>query len=412
MTQYIIHLPLGIQLLGLLFVVLNDKYINKEQRKIMLVIISFVSLLVIQNIVENILGTSVSLPFLRTVFSILGYAIRPTIIVLFCKLVMPQKKHRLAWILVILNACVYSTALFSHIVFFISENNHFFRGSILSYTAYFVSAVLIIYLVYCTISEYKRKKSSLWIAFANATIIILTSVFDMTPLYREYPVTYLTIAVVSCSLFYYIWLHLEFVYEHENALKATQRIQIMMSQIQPHFLYNTLSTIQALCLMNPKKAAEVTERFGTYLRNNMGFLDQPNLILLSKELEHTRIYSEIEMLRFPKISVEYDIKTEDFYIPALTIQPLVENAIRHGVRSREQGLVTVATRASADYFEIIISDNGVGFNPKDFSNDESKHIGIANVKERVESMCGGTLTIKSEPDNGTTVTIKMPRRTV
>ena len=186
----------------------------------------------------------------------------------------------------------------------------------------------------------------------------------------------------------------------------------MMSQIQPHFLYNTLSTIQALCLMNPKKASEVTERFGTYLRNNMGFLDQPNLILLSKELEHTRIYSEIEMLRFPKISVEYDIKTEDFYIPALTIQPLVENAIRHGVRSREQGLVTVATRASADFFEIIISDNGVGFNPKDFSNDESKHIGIANVKERVESMCGGTLTIKSEPDNGTTVTIKMPRRTV
>lgn len=412
MTQYIILLPLGIQLLGLLFVVLNDKYINKKQRKIMLVIISFVSLLVIQNVVENILGTSVSLPFLRTVFSILGYTIRPTIIVLFCKLVMPQKKHRLAWILVILNACIYLTALFSHVVFFISQNNHFFRGSVLSYTAYFVSAVLIIYLVYCTISKYKHKRSSLWIAFANATIIILTVILDMTPLYREYPVSYLTIAVVSCSLFYYIWLHLEFVYEHENALKATQRIQIMMSQIQPHFLYNTLSTIQALCLMNPKKASEVTERFGTYLRNNMGFLDQPNLILLSKELEHTRIYSEIEMLRFPKISVEYDIKTEDFYIPALTIQPLVENAIRHGVRSREQGFVTVATRASSDFFEIIISDNGVGFNPKDFSNDESKHIGIANVKERVESMCGGTLTIKSELDNGTTVTIKMPRRTV
>lgn len=412
MTQYIILLPLGIQLLGLLFVVLNDKYINKEQRKTMLVIISFVSLLVIQNVVENILGTSVSLPFLRTVFSILGYAIRPTIIVLFCKLVMPQKKHRLAWILVILNACIYLTALFSHIVFFISKNNHFFRGSILSYTAYFVSAVLIIYLVYCTISEYKRKGLSLWIAFANATIIILTSVFDMTPLYREYPVSYLTIAVVSCSLFYYIWLHLEFVYEHENALKATQRIQIMMSQIQPHFLYNTLSTIQALCLMNPKKAAEVTERFGTYLRNNMGFLDQPNLILLSKELEHTRIYSEIEMLRFPKISVEYDIKTEDFYIPAWTIQPLVENAIRHGVRSREQGFVTVATRASADFFEIIISDNGIGFNPNNFSNDDGKHIGIANVKERVESMCGGTLTVQSALDIGTTATITIPRRTV
>ena len=84
------------------------------------------------------------------------------------------------------------------------------------------------------------------------------------------------------------------------------------------------------------------------------------MVPVTKELEHTRLYAEIEMLRFPNVRVEYQIEDSGFKIPALTIQPLVENAIRHGVRIRNDGLVTVSTFREADAHRITIEDNGAG----------------------------------------------------
>lgn len=409
LMQYIILMPLSIQLLGLLPVVKYDKYIRKDQQNLMALIIGAVTILMAQNVVENILGTSLPMPYLRTILSILGYILRPTIIVLFCKLVVPDKKHRIAWLLIIINACIYLTALFSPVIFYISEDNHYTRGSFLNYSVYVISAVLLVYLIYCTLSEHKYKSSTIWTISFNVLLIIIASVLDSTPFYIEYPVSYLTIAVVNCTMFYYIWLHIEFVRMHENSLKAEQRIQIMMSQIQPHFLYNTLSTIQALCLTAPEKAAEVTERFGTYLRKNLDYLEQTDLIPLKNELEHTKIYTEIENVRFPNLKVEYDIQEDDFLLPALTIQPLVENAIRHGVRSRQNGLIKVCTKKNDEFYIITISDNGIGFNPDEIDDTERKHIGIANVSERIETMCSGSLTIDSEINVGTTIIILIPR---
>ena len=221
-------------------------------------------------------------------------------------------------------------------------------------------------------------------------------------------VTFTTIATVNSCLFYYIWMHLEFVHDHEKALMAEQRIKIMMSQIQPHFLYNTLSSIQALCLADPEKAFDVTEKLGTYLRQNIDSLDQPQLIPFEKELEHTRVYSEIEMIRFPSIRIEYDTRDTDFSIPALTVQPLVENAIRHGIRGVENGIVCVSSKKAGDFYEIMISDNGRGFDVQAAENASGTHIGLHNVKERIEEMCGGTLTIESITGAGTTITIRIP----
>ena len=411
MEEYIILMPMGIQLLGLLLVVLNDKYIRKEQKQIMTVIIGLISLLLAQNVVDNILGTTVSMPYLRTVVSIVGYSVRPIIIVMFCKLVRPNGKNTVAWVLVILNALIYLSALFSRFVFYIDPDNHFHRGSIFNYTAYVVSFILLAHLIYCTISEYKSRKSFIWIALINAAIIVISAILEITPAYFDYPVGYLTIAIVCCSLFYYIWLHLEFVREHERALMAEQRIKIMMSQIQPHFVSNTLTTIQSLCMLDPPKAAEITGKFGAYIRNNIASLDEEKLIPIKKEIEHTKIYTEIEMLRFPDISVEYEIDEEDFSVPALTVQPLVENAIRHGVREIENGKVSIVTKNTEKSHIITIRDNGVGFDTDTLSVQDGAHIGINNVRERVKAMCGGTLAIDSQIGKGTTVTITIPRRT-
>ncbi len=409
MTDYIIFIPLVIILAGLTPIVIIDKYIGKKEKHTMLCIIVSVALLLVQNVGDYALQlVYMPPPIYRTIFGILGYSLRPLILVLFCMLVQPYRKHIAAWVIVILNALIHSTALYSKIVFYIRPNNSYWGGPLRN-TALYISAVLLIYLIGCTVYEYRHRKAGIWVALANVLLIIAGVAADKSFLYRDYPVTYLTIAIVCCTLFYYIWLYLEFVREHENALLAEQRIKIMISQIQPHFLYNTLTTIQSFCLQDPKIAFEITGKFGAYLRNNIDSLEQANLIPIKKELEHTRIYADIEMLRFTEICIEYHIEAEDFFVPALTIQPLVENAIRHGVRDCEHGKIDISTAETAEHYIITVSDNGKGFDiEKPFSSD-STHIGIKNVRERIEEMCGGTMTIESEIGKGTVITICIPR---
>ena len=128
----------------------------------------------------------------------------------------------------------------------------------------------------------------------------------------QQPVSFLTISIVISSALYYIWLHFQFVRAHEKDLAAEQRIQIMMSQIQPHFLYNTLATIRSLCLKSPETAAQTIDKFSRYLRQNLDTLSQSGLIPFRQELEHVKIYTEIEMLMFPYIHIRYDIEDDRF----------------------------------------------------------------------------------------------------
>lgn len=410
-AESVILIPLLLQLFGLLFAVLSDSYIKKKHKRVMFVIILLVFILIVQNCMEHLLTIQFFLPKLRIIVGIIGYTIRPIILLMFFYIVDDAEKHIPFWILIAVNFLVTLTALFSDICFTIDANNHFKRGA-LGYTTHIVSGIMILYLLYLTLRNIKitRKAESL-IPISNVVFIIAAVILDMSDLQlgNICYVTFLTIAIVSGSLFYYIWLHLQFVREHEQALIAEQRIQIMMTQIQPHFLYNTLSTIQALCMIDPKKAFDVTERFGTYLRQNLNSLGQTDLIPFQKELEHTKIYSEIESVRFPNITVEYDIPETNFSLPALTVQPLVENAIRHGVRIRKEGKVKVSTAKTPYGYEITIEDNGKGFDTTIIETADNTHIGLRNVQERIEKMCHGTLRIESKKDIGTKIIIFIPK---
>lgn len=409
-SEYSILIPLALQVIGLIFAVIIDPYIKKSHKHIMLFIVCLVFSLIAQNVTEYVLTEYYAMPYMRTLVAIYGYCVRPLVILLFFYIVGEKHRYTPFWVLIGINTAVYLSALFSEISFYISKDNHFYRGP-LGFTCYISSAVMLVYLVYLTYREYNqaRRLESLIPAF-NALLIIASVAVEyfIDPALRV--VSYLTIAAVSATLFYYIWLHLRFVREHEQALMAEQRIQIMMSQIQPHFLYNTLSTIQALCRIDPQKAFEITERFGTYLRQNIDSLNQPSMIPINKELEHTRIYSEIESVRFPHITVEYDTPETDFSVPALTVQPLVENAIRHGVRICEKGIVKVCTIKADGGYDIVVEDNGKGFEPSLVEEVDSTHIGLRNVRERIRKMCGGSLDIESEENIGTKITIHIPLR--
>ncbi len=201
----------------------------------------------------------------------------------------------------------------------------------------------------------------------------------------------------------------------EKELQLVQnRITIMLSQIQPHFLYNALNTIQYLCLTQPTKASKVIEDFSHYLRGNMDSLVNKDNIEFTRELEHLEHYLSIERIRFPGLSIFYDLKAMDFCLPALTLQPIVENAIIHGVTQSEKSnsTVKVISYENEAAWILKIDDNGIGFDPNKEIKDGRSHIGISNTRNRLESMCGGSLDIDSTPGNGTCVTIQIPKTTV
>ena len=409
--------------IGLFFFVGIDSYLSPYQKRAMYLVIAFIFSLIIQNIAVYHLGILPRVHPLRKIVDIYGYMVRPAILACFLRIVRPEKRHLAAWALVAVNALIYLTALFSPLTFSYTINNHF-RSGPLGPTCLVISCCLFILLLYSTIQTFHpHKHKETWVPIA-ATGIILGSVFlDYNLVYDEQPLPFLTMGIAISCVFYYVWLHLQFVREHERALRADQQIQIMKTQIQPHFVFNTLSTIRSLCAKDPDTAIYAIEQFSICLRQNLESIDSSDLIPFAKELAHTRAYVEIEKLRFPNLQVFYSIEDERFELPALTIQPLVENAIRHGVRIRKEGIVRVMTHLDEEKKEhvIVIEDNGIGFDTTakeagktdashrmDFSRKEGAHIGLSNVKERLRTLCSGTMTIESEPDKGTRITLRIP----
>jgi len=407
----LLFLSLFMQLLGLIFVVADDHYFARTQRVILFLIDLCVLMLVIQNYLDYMFSDQWSNIQLRTAAAAFGYILRPLILILFINLIYNNKRIlRYLWILIWINTAVYVTPFFSSVAFYINSENSFVSGP-LKNTCLVISLILLVILFYISVHSFRRdKRGPAAIPVFIALMVLGGLIMDMHVSVLNY-VSFLTVTIVCGSTFYTIWLQMQYVRSYEDNVRAEQRIQLMMSQIQPHFLFNTLSTIQALCLIDPEKASSTTEKFGTYLRQNIDSMSQTELIPAEKELEHTKIYSDIEMIRFPRIRVVYNVLDSDFKLPALTIQPLVENAIRHGIRIRENGLVTVQVSACEDSgHEIIIRDNGKGFDVEEALSADESHIGLRNVKSRIEQMCGGKLTIQSAPGKGAVLTIYIPEQ--
>ena len=395
-----------LQIAGLSFVTAYDPYIKEKDRSFLQVSIVLTVLLVAQNILDYRLPVATENTFWFTLISFVGYVIRPVILSCFIQIV---QEDRWPWILCMVNAGIYSLSFGSHLVVWFGPDGSFHRGP-LGYACHIISFFLLFWLLVKIRARYKMIGGRGIALPLSIVIAIIVGTLADGFLSINDPVSMLTVAIVTGCVFFYVWLHQQFVREHEEALQAEQRIRIMISQIQPHFLFNTLSTIQALCQIDPKKAADTVGKFGQYLRQNIDSLNQPDLILFEKELEYTKIYADIEMIRFPNIQVEYDIQDTHFGVPALSLQPLVENAIRHGVRVRKDGRIWVSSWQENGNHMLRILDNGKGFDVEEAMNADRSHIGMRNVKERIEKMTGGSMTIYSEIGEGTDIVIRIPFR--
>ncbi len=406
-------IPIAVLLLALLLTVWLDAYLSAERKRVMVIIVALVCSLILQNYVDNRLSLAQAYNALRIPVSVYGYAVRPVILVMFLYIVKPRGRYRAAWAMVGANAAVYMTAFFSNIAFYFSSNGHFHAGP-LRHSCTLVSAVLFAWLFILSMRQLRpHARKETWIPILATALTAGAAIMDFTVAFSEQPVSYLTMAIAISCVFYYIWLHLQFVREHEDALVTGQRVQQMLSQIKPHFLHNALTLIIDLCDTAPQKAKEATVEFSRYLRGNMESIDRAGPIPFEKELEHTKLYLDIEQMRFAgDLQVRYDIACTDFSLPALTVEPLAENAVRHGVREKAdgRGTVVIATREMPDCYEITVTDDGPGFDPDRLPEDGQMHVGIANVRERLRQIVDGSLEYRSAPGEGTTAIIRIPKR--
>ena len=299
-----------------------------------------------------------------------------------------------------------ATNSFTHI-FFSVVDGLYQRSSLFLISQCYPGIVLAI----CTVIILK-KRMPIREKFALVSYCILPFVgVTLQTIFYGTNFSYIVIPISLQIIYINVHVSIGKIIAEQKSELAQARIAIMLSQIQPHFLYNSLTAIMDMCGPDSEDARDAISDFAEYLRGNLDSLRNNHLILFRDELKHLEIYLRFEKIRFEeRLNVVYNIKARDFMLPALTVQPLVENAVKHGICKKSGGgTVTISTEESADSFIISVSDDGAGFDTNEKRNDGRTHIGIINIRSRIKDMCGGTLEITSKIGIGTTAIIKIPK---
>lgn len=199
--------------------------------------------------------------------------------------------------------------------------------------------------------------------------------------------------------------------EHEAKLKKEQ-LAITLSQFQPHFLFNALGAIRLSVRMNPDSAYDMIYDFSKFLRGSLNSLQKEEMIPFKKEMEQIHAYLNIEEQRFTnRVKAVYDIKSDCFLIPALSVQPFVANAINHGLK-KNGGTVSIRSYEEEKNYVIEVEDDGCGFDTTDLdheSEQKENYTKIANIESRLNLQANGKVIITSEPGQGTLVMLKIPK---
>ena len=250
----------------------------------------------------------------------------------------------------------------------------------------------------------RRSKKSSRASFIIYTIFPITGILIDHSLHGI-SLTYVSLVISVLVIYTNIYL------QRQRMIDA-QRNALMLSQINPHFIYNTLSTIAAMCDSSPHLAKSLTIDFSRYLRTNIDAMTNENMIPFEKEIEHIECYLKIEKARFrEKLNVLYSLQCTSFEIPPLTVQPIVENAVKHGITKKASGgTVKISTYATEDSYVIKVVDDGVGFDTEIMQKEHDGHVGLENVESRVKRMCRGHISVKSTVGVGTRVVIEIPRK--
>ena len=321
---------------------------------------------------------------------------------------LPVHRMRLVYFIAVTGMVLVILSQFYHFYYYFDRHNfyHRNRGNFISFIIPFVGMLLDLSLI---IQYRKRISHQIFVSLISYIILPMAAVIIQT---FYYGVSLINIAISISMILMFVVAMVEqnqnLAYKQKEA--ADLKISLMLSQIAPHFIYNSLTTIQGLCERDPKLAKETVGEFAGYLRGNLESLSEEGTISFERELKHVQYYLAIEKKRFgDRVHVEYHIEEEDFMIPALTLQPIVENAVKHGICKKEDGgTIYISTERKADRIYVSVRDDGVGFD-RDKLKQSGSHIGLSNVQSRLRSMCHGNLLIESREGAGTVVVISLPQ---
>ena len=294
---------------------------------------------------------------------------------------------------------------FTDYIYVITPDNDYRRGSL-----YFVLLVPIILIIILILSKIYMNKDKLSTRQYWSLVLYMIMPLICTALQMYfYGILFITFGTSIAALLIYVNALID---QSERSLKqaeinAAQRINIMKLQMRPHFVFNTLMSIYYLIDQDPSKAQNVLLDFSNYLRQNYSALTNEDTISFEAELEHTKAYLAVEQIRFEgKITMEYDTPHTDFRLPPLTLQPIVENAVKHGTDPNSEPLtIWITTRKTENASELSVANNGIEFGS---SESEGTHIALDNIRERLALICNGTISITGREGGGTVVTIVLP----
>ena len=285
-------------------------------------------------------------------------------------------------------------------IFFTSQGGEYIRSDAMIVSQGYQFIMLAIVFIVTLLNNKLNIREK--IAFATYCLLPLVAII-LQNIFKGYAIAYASIIIAVEILFFFVNIQKNIRLEEEEVKNKEAQVRLMLSQIKPHFIYNSLSSISTLITIDPEKAQNVLDDFTEYLRMNLSSFNETKMIPFENELKHIKTYLSLEKIRFnDRLNVIYDIKTTDFDVPLLTIQPIVENAVKHGILKKiEGGTVTIKTYENDLSYFIEIIDDGVGFNINDVNFSENKHFGINNIKYRINSTMNGHIKISSEIGKGT-----------
>lgn len=307
------------------------------------------------------------------------------------------------WLLSSAEMILLICSLFNQIVFGISDTNTFVRGRLQGISENVILLQMLMMMWLCgkhTDNRIRKEPLRLICCMPAAAVIIGFFYHEVTFLY---PLCALALLLI------YVNVHLV----NEQDLRRSEielqenRLSILIGQIQPHFVFNVLNTIYYLCDSDPFTASRAARDFRLFLENNTSRMDYRGTVPFEQELENVMHYTSLEKLRFSEIEFIYEIHTKDFRIPPLTVQPLVENAVRHGCREMSTGRIIISASKTDNGYCVEVRDNGAGFQPKK-TKDGKRHVGIENVNNRLSIISGASLVIEPLSPHGTSAKIFLP----
>ncbi|MBQ3291491.1 MAG: histidine kinase [Mogibacterium sp.] len=316
--------------------------------------------------------------------------------------------RRMMLLLVIIHVLMLVISQFTGLYYTIDEMNVYHRSQLYP-ISYVMTLIIIATDVFILITERDkisaREETAFWIILVIPCLSVGIQIFF-------YGIYFVVFATIISAFIMYIFILRDMKERNRRQLAEISQLKtnILISQVQPHFIFNSLTAIRSLCDMD-SEAYEAIGHFAGFIRGSMELLNEKSCIPMTTEIETVDNYLYMEKLRFEdKLEIIRDFRDTSFMLPSCSMQVLAENAVKHGIRKTSEGKGTLIMRSysSGDSHIIEVEDNGTGFDPEKITSGT----GINNVRRRLEIMCNGQLNIKSEPGKGTLAQIIIPNTLV